>query len=416
MPEKLAIEGGTPVRTAPFPSVNDISGRTFGEEEIANLTAVIKSGNLFRHGGQFVPALERDFAELMGVKHAVACTSGTAALHLAVAAVNPDPGDEIITAPITDMGTIAPIIMQNAIPIFADLEPATYTLDPASIEANITPRTKAIIPVHLFGQPADMDAIMAIGRKHGVKVIEDCCQSYLAEYKGRLVGSIGDLGAFSMQQSKHLATGDGGMTVSSDDELGLHARLFMDKGWHRGGNLRDYVHLGINYRMNELTGAVAAAQLGKVRGIVENRRRTARLLTKLLLEGAPGVRPPIERPGCQHSYWQYPFTIDEARLGISPQEFAKAVGAEGVGVGVGYIGVPSYMWGPIREGITYGKSHCPFDCPKASRRVEYRLEDCPNTVEILRTICIIGWNEGLTDQDVADMAAAVGKVARHYAR
>jgi len=413
--EQLAKDGGTPVRQAPFPGCGDISGRTVGEEEIANLTAVIKSGKLFRHGGVFVERLEADFAAMLGVKHAVACTSGTAALHLAIAAVNPDPGDEIITAPITDMGTIAPIIMQNAIPVFADLEPDTFTLDPASIEANITPRTRAIIPVHLFGQPADMDAIIALAHKHGIKVIEDCCQAYLAEYKGKLVGTIGDIAAFSLQQSKHVTTGDGGITVTNDDELGQHARLFMDKGWARGGEVRDYLYLGINYRMNELTGAVASAQMGKLPEVVANRRRTARMLTKMLLEQAPGVIPPREREGCQHSYWQYPFMIDEQVLGASPREFADAVAAEGIPVGVGYIGRPSYMWAPIREGITYGSSHCPFDCPRASRRMVYREQDCPNTLEILRKITIIYWSEAFSDQDVADIAAGIGKVARHYA-
>ena len=262
MEEKLAIEGGTPVRQGALPSVGDISGRNLGEQEIANLTEVIKSGNLFRYGGRFVVGLETEFARLLGMGQAVACTSGTAAIHLAVAGVNPSPGDEIITSPITDMGTISPIIMQNAIPVFADLDPETFNLDPASVAECITERTKAIIVVHLMGGPADMDALLALARPRGIKVIEDCCQAYLAEDRGRLVGTIGDVGCFSLQQSKHMTAGDGGIVVTNDEALAGRMRLFADKGWARGGEVRDYLQLGINYRMNELTGAVAYAQVG----------------------------------------------------------------------------------------------------------------------------------------------------------
>ena len=411
--EKLAVEGGTPVRTDPLPTVSNKSGRDFGKEELANLTEVIESGKLFRWGGKFVPQFEQEFAEMLGVKHATASTSGTSALHIAVAAVNPDPGDEIITAPITDMGTLIGILFQNAIPVFADLDPKTYTMLPESIEAQITPKTKAIICVHLFGQPCDMDPIMEIARKHNLKVIEDCCQAYFAEYKGKVVGTIGDMGCFSMQQSKHMSTGDGGITVTNDDVLGRRAMLFMDKGWPREPGARDYPFLGINYRMNELTGAVACAQIKKVRGIVEKRRKIADAITKGIAS-APGVNPPFVREGVKHSWWLYPIMIDRKVLGITPQEFAKALTAEGIGASVGYIGKPIYMSPIFLDANTYGTLGCPFKCPHANPR-EYKAEDCPNTLKILENIINLSCNEFFTDKDVADYVKAINKVANHFA-
>ena len=412
---QLAVNGGQPVRTARLPGVGDISGRMFGAEEIANLTEVINSGKLFRYGGKFVEKFEQEFAAKLNMKHAVAVTSGTAAIHTALGALNLDVAQEIITTPITDMGTIAPIMMQNCIPVFADLELDYYDLLPESIESRITDKTKAIIVVHLFGQPADMDAILAIARKHNLAVIEDCCQSYLSVYKGRLVGTIGDIGCFSLQQSKHMASGDGGIIVTNDDDLAERARLFADKGWPRGGTVRNYGFLGINYRMNELTGAVACAQVGKVEKVVANRRAVAKALCDKLA-GVPGVVLPKVREGCEHSWWQFPFTIDEQVLNVQPKEFAAAVSAEGIGIGCGYIGQPIYMSDIIQQKRTYGKSQCPFSCPFYGKHVEYKAEDCPNTLEILRRVLVGSCNEKFTEQDIDDYATAITKVAEAYAK
>ena len=412
---ELAVKGGQPVRTARLPGVGDISGRTFGEAELANLTEVINSGKLFRYGGKFVDKFEQDFAAKLNMKHAVAVTSGTAAIHTALGALNLDVAQEVITTPITDMGTIAPIMMQNCIPIFADLELDYYDLMPESIESRITDKTRAIIVVHLFGQPANMDAILALAKKHNLMVIEDCCQSYLSVYKGKLVGTIGDIGCFSMQQSKHMASGDGGILVTNDDDLAERARLFADKGWPRGGTVRNYGFLGVNYRMNELTGAVACAQVDKVEGVVANRRAAADALCKKLAD-APGVILPKTREGCEHSWWQFPFMIDEQALSITPKEFAAAVSAEGIGVGCGYIGQPIYMCHIMQQKNTYGASQCPFSCPKYGKEVEYKAEDCPNTLEILRRLLVGSCNEKFTEQDVDDYAAAIMKVAKAYAK
>jgi perosamine synthetase len=410
---QLAIDGGAKVRTAPLPTNDNISGRVMGDDEIENLTNVIRSGHLFRYGGKYVVGFEEGFAKRYGAKHAVACTSGTAAIHIAIGAIQPNPGDEIITAPITDMGSIIGILFQNAIPVFADLDPETYTMTPESIEQRITDRTAAIIVVHLFGHPADMDPILKIAAKRNIPVIEDCAQAYLTEYHGKLAGTIGIMGCFSLQQSKHMTAGDGGIVITDDDDLAVGARLFADKGWPRGGEVRDYLFLGANYRMNELTGAVAYAQLGRVEGVVSRRRATAEKLTARL-NTLDGVNPPVVRANCKHSFWQYPFTIDEQRLTCTPKEFAAAVGAEGIPCGHGYIGQPIYMTRMLHEQTAYGTSKCPWVCQFAGRKVEYQEQDCPNTVEILRRILLLYWNENFTDQDIQDMGDALEKVAAHY--
>src|SRR5437588_7057427 len=272
---RLAIEGGEPYRTRPFPS-----RAPFGDREVELVTEAIRSQNLFGPGNHMVPAFECQFAQIYGLKHAAASSSGTAAIHVAVGTVDPEPGDEIITAPITDLGSVVPIIYQTAIPVFADVD-ATYNLDPADVERNITPRTKAIVAVHLFGNPCDMDALVAIARRHNVALIEDCSQAHLTAYKGKLCGTIGDVGAFSLQQSKHMTTGDGGMTVTNREEWAERMHLFTDKGWTRkpGWGPRTYEFLAPNYRMTELQGAVGLAQCEKVHQVVERRHLRGTLLT-----------------------------------------------------------------------------------------------------------------------------------------
>ena len=261
----LAINGGTPYRVRPFATYANASGRSLGDEEKQLLAEVIDSGALNRNDGSKVAALERAWAEMLGVPHAQAVTSGTAALHTAVAALNLEPGDEIITSPITDMGTVIAILACNLVPTFADVDPRTGNITAEAIARQISPKTRAIIVVHLFGQPADMDPILALARQHDLRVIEDCAQAHLAAYQGRLVGTMGDLGCFSFQQSKQMTTGDGGLVVSRDEALAVRARLFSDKGWPRGiPGLRGHLFLGMNYRMTELQGAVGLAQERKL--------------------------------------------------------------------------------------------------------------------------------------------------------
>lgn len=412
---KLAIHGGEPYRKKPFPTVGNASGRMLGEEEIALLREVIRDGRLNRVGGSKVPQLEKEFAALYGRSHAIAATSGTAALHVAVGALNLEPGDEVITTTITDMGTVIAILLCNLVPTFADVDPRTGNITAETIAAQISEKTRAIIVVHLFGQTADMDPILALARERGLHVIEDCAQAHLAEYKGRLAGTMGTLGCFSFQQSKQMTTGDGGMVLTDDDALAERARLFADKGWPRTpGGERGHLFLGPNYRLTELQGAVGLAQVRKVREIVARRRQTAELLAELM-DDIPGVNPPYLIPGANPSWWIYAFTIDEDVLGLSPAEFAEAIRAEGLPFHVGYIPNPVFEYPVIRERKTYGTSGIPWTLPQARQGITYDRKDYPGTMHFLETTLITSWNEGMTEEDARDIAGGLAKVAAYYA-
>jgi dTDP-4-amino-4,6-dideoxygalactose transaminase len=245
-----------------LPSDANASGRSFGQEELAELKKVIDSGTLNCTKGTAVKSFEEAFAKRLDMPSCRAVPSGTAAVHAAVAAIDPEPGDEIITTPITDMGAITPIIYQTAIPVFADVDPLTYNVTAETIEKKITSRTKAVIVTHLFGASCDMDPILALCKKHNLPVIEDCAQAFGTIYKGRHVGTLGTIGAFSLQQGKHMSTGEGGMVLTRDPQLARRVVLFTDKAWGYGDPNPDHYFLAPNYRMTELVGAVALAQLG----------------------------------------------------------------------------------------------------------------------------------------------------------
>ncbi|KYH38150.1 MAG: glutamine--scyllo-inositol transaminase [Candidatus Bathyarchaeota archaeon B24] len=413
---KLAIHGGEPVRRSPFPTVSDKSGRNIGREELELLKRVVESGALFRYSGTMVSSFEREFAGFLGVKHAVASTSGTAALHIATGAAGIGPGMEVITSPLTDIGTIIAILGQNAIPVFADIDPDTYNLDPEDVRNKVTDKTRAVIAVHIFGLPADMDPLVELAEEKDLVLIEDCAQAYLAEYKGRLVGTIGDIGCFSLQQSKHMFTGDGGITVTDDDELARKARLFMDKGWDRSLGLpRAYVMLGFNYRMTELQGAVARAQLKKVRWVVERRRRVAESLTKKI-SGIDGLIPPKVPKGCKHSYWLYPLKIELSMFDATLDDIVKALQAEGIPAGAGYIGKPIYMAPLFTEKRGYGGTKCPWICPLYGREIDYYEGLCPQAEKTIRQLITLPCNEYFTEEDVEDIAEALEKVLYYYRR
>lgn len=399
----LAIDGGAPYRTTPFPK------RTpFGDEEIALVTEAIQSQNLFGLGGPKVTALEAQFAAAYGVSHAVASTSGTAAIHIAVGTINPNPGDEIITAPITDGGTIVPILYQGCIPIFADID-ETYNMDPADVERKITDRTAAILVVHLFGNACNMDAMTAIARRHNIPLIEDCSQAHMTRYNGRYLGTWGDIAAFSLQQSKHMTTGDGGMTITNRDDLAERMMLFRDKGWTRkaGWGPRTYAFLAPNYRPTEMHGAVGLAQLSKVRSVVEKRMELGNYLSGLIGE-VEGVAPAPVTPGSEHSYWLYPLRIE----GWPAANFAAALSQEGVGAGAGYIGEPIFLcMEALAAKKTFGNSTYPFDGSHGGRQIEYTSGMCPRTEAALTRMVTFGLNENYTRRDVEDIAGAIRKVA-----
>jgi perosamine synthetase len=413
----LARDGGTPVRGTPFPSIADASGRVFGSEEVAALAKVIARGTLWRVGGVEVAALEEEFASLLSVPYAVASTSGTAALHLAVAAVSPEPGDEVIVPPITDFGTVIAVLAAGAVPVFADVDPVTGCLTPETVEAAITDRTRAVIVVHLFGGPAPVDEIVQRCRPRGIPVIEDCAQAYLTvpDGGGGFAGARGDIGCFSLQQSKHITAGDGGLTVTADERLAERMRLFADKGWPRNTLQRTHLFLGLNYRMTELVGAVARVQLTRLKDVVDARRRVARRLVEELAD-RPGLRlPPLDVVD-RHSFWTFPILIDPDRLGAGNAGFGAALLAEGLPVTPGYLDRPVHLVPALTERRTFGTSGFPLTSPPARKEMRYARGDCPVAERMVdSTLLVLACNERYTDADVDDLVAGITKVHAAFA-
>lgn len=405
---RLAIHGGPKVKTTPFGT-----GKRFGLEEAKELMEALEQNTLFYHHGQKVKQFLHDFNQLYGVKYSAATSSGTAAIHVALGAAGVTVGDEVITSPITDQGTLIGILYQNAIPVFADLDPHTYNLDPTSVEARITPRTKAIVVVHLAGNPCDMDPIMEIARKHHLKVIEDCAQSYLCRYKGRLAGTIGDYGCFSTNDFKHISTGDGGIvTVNSGEEEDFRVvHAFADKNYQRfaGQTMRDLSYLAPNYRMTELQGAVGIAQLKKLPWICEKRHQYGERITEGIRD-LPGIEPHGVTEGGWCSYWFYMFRVNETALGCTRDEFTRALAAEGIPAHPGYIPEVVYMNPLFQKRQAYLNSHFPFELSEVS----YRRGLCPTAEQILRTAVRIGISEFFTTEDVEDIIRGIRKVAAYY--
>lgn len=408
--QELAIYGGRKTRTKPFPSRRDI-----GLEELKEVTEVIWTGQLNRVGGTKVSNFEKEFAKLYGVEYAVASTSGTASIHVAFGALNLDPGSEVITSPISDMGSIIPILYQGLIPIFADVDPKTYALDPEDVKRKISEKTKAIMAIHLFGLADKLDELRKIAREYNLYFIEDASQAHLAEYKDKLVGTIGDIGCFSLQQSKQMTTGDGGMTIFKDKELYERGSLFADKAWPRSGKLADrgYLFLAMNYRMTELQGAIGLAQLRKIRSIIERRRKIGEKLIRMIKDETDGIVPPYIPSYCEHSFWLFPIALDEEKIKVSPEVFNEALNAEGIPSSFGYIKKPLYLYPVLEEKITFGKSHYPFDLPEA-RKIDYNEGDCPNAEKLLKQIITIPINEFYEDEDIEDIAKALRKVSNYY--
>jgi dTDP-4-amino-4,6-dideoxygalactose transaminase len=400
--------------TVTLPSDADSSGRDFGDDELALLREVIDSGTLNCTKGTQVKAFERAFATRYGVPHARAVTSGTAAIHTAVAAIDPEPGDEIITTSITDMGGIAPILYQGAIPIFADVDPVTLNVTPETVAARITPRTRAVIATHLFGNPCDVDGIKEVADGHGIPVIEDCAQAFLATQHGELVGTIGAIGAFSLQQGKHMTTGEGGIVITSDKHYARWMTLFSDKAWGYGDPNPDHYFLALNYRMTDLQGAVARAQLAKLDAVVAKRRHTAARLTELLA-GIDGLILPAALPSATHVYWKYPLIVDPRVITGGADALGAALKASGVFCAPRYIQKPAFQCQVFTARKTFGQSQFPYSYREQmdGTKIVYDAQEYPGTMEGLERVVVLPWNEFYTDEHVAFIAAAVkGAVAQ----
>ena len=402
----------TPKAKIVLPSEADISGRSFGEEELALLKKVIESGTLNCTKGTVVREFESRFAKSLGLPFCRTTTSGTASVHTAVAAVDPEPGDEIICSPITDMGAITPILYQSAIPVFADVDPLTYNVTAETLERKITRRTKAVIVTHLFGNACDMDPIIELCRRKKLVLIEDCAQSFGCTYNGKPVGTLGDIGCFSLQQTKHMTAGEGGMVVARDEALSRRMRLFIDKAWGYGDPKPDHYFLALNYRMTELVGAVALAQFEKLPSMVRQRIAMAELLSRRI-EGTPGVLPPKKTPGCAPVYWRYALRVDGPLRGKADALGAKLKEA-GIFCAPRYVQKLAFECEVLRDQRTFGKSRFPYvgEHRKGDPEVVYRKEDTPGAVEALAGVVVLPWNEKYTEVHVE----FIGEVIRESAK
>jgi dTDP-4-amino-4,6-dideoxygalactose transaminase len=403
---------GAPGVALRLPSDQDASGRTLGEAELVALRAVIESGTLTSTKGTYVKALETAFAAMLGVPHAVACASGTAAVHTAIAAIDPEPGDEIVTTPITDMGALAPIVYEAAVPVFADVDPVTGNVTAATIRDACSDRTRAVVVTHLFGRPCEMGEITALGRQLGVPIIEDCAQAFLAKSREAFVGSLGAFGCFSTQQGKHITSGEGGLVVTADDELARYAKRYVNKAWDYdavGGTDHDF--LALNYRMTELQGAVLCAQLEKLEAGVRQRIACARRFNERLA-GVPGLTLAEPDEGDVHVYWRYALIVDPAEVPGGPTALAAELKLGGIASAPRYIQKPAFRCGVFANQKTFGESRFPFTLARPEA-VDYDPARYPGTFEYLDRVLVLPWNERYTLHDVDHIAdATIASVAK----
>jgi dTDP-4-amino-4,6-dideoxygalactose transaminase len=414
MANTLALRGGKKVRGKPFPPHPVIT-----EGEMRAVAEVLNSGKLstfiaqpgeFFLGGQKIRQFERDFANYHGVRYAVAFNSATSALHAAVVACGVKAGEEVIVPPYTFTSTATCALMHNAIPVFVDVNPDIFCMDHAEIEQAITPRTRAIIPVHLFGNVTDMDEITAVAEKHDLKVIEDCAQAPGAIYKGRLVGTFGHCGIFSFQESKNIMTGEGGMLITDEDEIADIARMVRNHGEvilesQKQRTYRSDI-LGWGYRMTELEAALGIEQLKKLEALNNQRIELAQYLSEGLTP-IQGLTPPVVYPHVKHVYYVFALKFDEDAIGIPRDLFVKALNAEGIPFGAGYVR-PLYL-NPIYH------ENKPFIYTYFGRDVNYDKGICPVTERLherelmLTPVC----RPPATFEDMDDVVRAVGKIIDH---
>jgi len=403
---ELAINGGPKAKPTPFARPN-----RYGEEELAQLREVIESGRLMGPGGkirEFEEAIEKAF----GVKHAIMVSSGTAAIHTALAALGVVEGDEVITTPMTDIGTVIPILAQHAVPAFADINLETRLICPKSVEERITKRTRAIIAIHSAGMPCDMNALLKIGEKTGVRILEDCSQAHGARYKGRFVGAIGDIAAFSMNESKQITSGDGGFVVTNDPVMARVAARFRDKAYDRSGLPRGaepIPFLGMNYRPTCLQAAVALAHLRKLDWVVRRRSEIAKRYYRELSH-LPYLEFPKLVDGAEPSWWPLPTRY--AAETPARDELVAALAAEGIPVDTGMSPANNIL----RTELFRKKKYYPFSdkAPVFWRNAVYDPDSCPNVDELQRTVIRLPVDQRFTDEDITQTIAAFRKVWRHY--
>ncbi len=407
----IVLKGGSPVRTAPWPR-----WPIFTDKDKADLAALLDDGRMSAVTGPTVRRFEEKFAAVFGAKYALATCNGVTAIHLALAALEIGPGDEVIVPAHTFIGTSIPVLMANAVPVFADIARDSFNIDPARIEAAITPRTRAIIPGHLNGLPADMAEIQAVARKHHLAVVEDACQAHGAFYRGTRVGTLGAVSCFSFFEDKVMTTGEGGMMVTNDQALYERARSIRSYGEEPVANIADrkyeHLRLGFNYRMGSLEAVLGINQLDRLDRMVASRNANARFLRERL-SGVPGVTPPRQFTDRLSAWYKFVCRIDPAVIRTDVLTFVEAVKAEGVPATPRYP-KPLPLQKVYREKLGYGKTHCPYDCDKYSGDIDYTAGSWPEAEKAGREAFVLLVHPSVEEKDLEDAATAVAKVAAYY--
>lgn len=378
--DKLAIDGGKKVFDGKFPMWPSFSESVYGK-----VTDILKSGLVNYWTGNVGKTFEKEWAKWLGVKNAISVANGTCALHTALASLNIGPGDEVICPSYSFIATSFCIVQAGALPVFADVR-EDHLIDPNDIESKITERTKAIIVVHLYGIVADMDPILAIAKKHNLKVVEDCAQCFGGVYKGKKAGTLGDAGCFSFCQSKHFTTGgEGGMVVTDNDDLAWECRSFRDHGYdvkerlnllEMEGKLM-YIHkrVGFNFRMTEIQAQIGLCELERFDSWnLKNRIRNGKMLIEALKNHPLVLHAPVGTAERQNAFWWAPFVLDTDKLSCNIKTFIKAVAAEGVPV-YSVLWPEMYKEKAYVERNGFGVAKYPFFDPK-SRNIDYSQFNC----------------------------------------
>ena len=398
--QPLALRGGTPVRQAPFPS-----WPVFGPEDEVALLEVLHSGRWFL--SDRVAEVERAFPEFHQARHGCAVSSGTTALQVALEAAGVGVGDEVVIPSYTFVATAAAVALVGAVPVFVDVTPDTYCIDVTAVEAAVTERTRAVIAVHLAGQPADLDGLTILCKKHGLRLIEDAAQAHCAEWKGRRVGAIGDLGTFSFQASKNLNAGEGGFVVSDDDALADAAWSIHNCGRSRSGEWYEHPLIGGNYRMTEFQAALLLSQMRNLEPQADLRSKNAALLADHLSD-IEGIEPLlVDDRVTRHAYHLYVLRYDGAAFGGATRDrFIEALCAEGVPGAAGYR--PLYREPAFQERFR----DYPLDSPAFGGKPDYSQVDCPVTERICADEAVWLTQNLLlgSEQDIAHIAEAVRKI------
>ncbi len=371
------------------------------EEEAEAVRQVLLSGKYV--SGQKVKEFEDEFAQYIGVDHAIAVNSGTAALHISLASTGIGPGDEVIVPPITFFSTVSSVLHQNAIPVFVDIDPESFCLDPSDFEKKITENTKAVIPVHLFGNAAEMDEIMKIADEHNIKVIEDCAQAHGTEFKGKKVGSIGDVGCFSFYATKHMTTGEGGMVTTNNDDIAKKARMIRNHGMV---GRDEHIILGYNYRMSEINAAIGLVQLKKLERLNEKRIKNSLYLLERVMEEVEWLMVPGIKDYVRHTFFWCPVVVLEDKIGINTLGVIKKLREYGIEVRYRYR-EPLYKQKVLVNLSPYPRG-CPFSC--VNRKIDYRNVYLPNAEKIAGKIIGLPNHPGLNRDELDYVIKVLKKI------